>query len=62
MDMMALRLDAIKKILAVFHYDNKRFEQVCPDIEDIIFAIDSRHKIEKIIQETAFVKETTEGV
>jgi hypothetical protein len=26
MDMMALRLDAIKKILAVFSYDMKRFE------------------------------------
>ena len=59
--MMALRLDAIKKILAVFNYDMKRFEQVCPEIEDIVYGIDARHKIEKIVQETTFVKDVIEG-
>ena len=51
MDLMALRLDAIKKILAAFHYEKSRFEAICPDLEDIIFSIDMRHKIEKVIEE-----------
>ena len=51
MDLMALRLDAIKKILAAFHFEKSRFESVCPDLEDIIFSIDMRHKIEKLIEE-----------
>lgn len=48
---MALRLDAIKKILAAFHYEKSRFEAICPELEDIIFSIDMRHKIERLIDE-----------
>jgi hypothetical protein len=51
MDIMALRLDGIKKILAVFHFEKTRFEAICPEIEDIIYGIDMRHRIEKLIEE-----------
>lgn len=51
MDLMALRLDAIKKILAVFHFEKSRFEAICPEIEDIIYSIDMRHRIEKVMEE-----------
>jgi hypothetical protein len=57
MDIMALRLDGIKKILAVFHFEKTRFEAICPEIEDIIYGIDMRHRIEKLIEEQAFVNE-----
>lgn len=61
MDLMALRLDAIKKILAAFHFEKSRFEAICPDLEDIIFSIDMRHKIEKVIEEQAFINDNVEG-
>ena len=33
---MAVRLDLIKKILAVLFYEKDRFKEIEPDIEDII--------------------------
>ncbi len=35
-DVMAIRLDCIKKILAAFFYDRARFEAVEPQLENII--------------------------
>ncbi len=61
MDLMALRLDGIKKILAVFHYEKNRFNAICPEIEDIIYSIDMRHRIEKVIEEKSFINEEVEG-
>ena len=61
MDLMALRLDAIKKILAVFHYEKSRFEAICPELEEIIYIIDNRHKIERVIEEQAFITDNLEG-
>lgn len=33
---MAVRLDVIKKILAVMRFDGERFYQIDPNIEDIM--------------------------
>jgi hypothetical protein len=36
MDLMAIRLDCIKKLLAAFFYERARFEAVEPELENII--------------------------
>ena len=36
MDVMAVRLDCIKKLLAAFFYERARFEAVEPELENII--------------------------
>lgn len=48
---MAVRLDCIKKLLAIFYYERSRFEKIEPEIENIIDSIDVRYKIGKIIDE-----------
>jgi hypothetical protein len=60
MEIMAIRLDAIKKILAAFYYENSRFEAICPELEDIMSRIDIRHKIEILIDEKAFINDNAE--
>jgi len=36
MEVMAVRLDCIKKILAVFFYERERFQMIEPDLESIL--------------------------
>jgi len=36
MEILAIRLDAIKKILAVLFYQQDRFKEIEPEIEELI--------------------------
>jgi hypothetical protein len=60
MEIMAIRLDAIKKILAAFYYEKCRFEAISPELEDIMSRIDIRHKIETLIDEKAIIYDNAE--
>jgi hypothetical protein len=62
MEIMTIRLDIIKKILAAFYYESARFEAICPELEDIILPIDMMHKIVNIIDENAFTTVNSEEV
>jgi hypothetical protein len=59
---MAIRLDAIKKILAALFYEQGRFEGICPELEDTISIIDLIYKIDKILDEKAFTTDNTDEV
>ena len=53
MEVMALRFDAIKKILAAFYYARGRFEAVEPELEDIIEKINIYHKMDLLLEENS---------
>jgi hypothetical protein len=36
MEIMAVRLDCIKKILAVLYYEKERFKEIEPEVENIV--------------------------
>jgi hypothetical protein len=54
MDVMAVRLDAIRKLLAAFYYARGRFEAVEPELEEIIDNINIMHKMETLLDENSF--------
>lgn len=59
-EIMSIRLDEIKKILAAFYYEKARFEALCPELEDIMSRIDLRNNIEQIFEENAFISDNFE--
>jgi hypothetical protein len=51
MEVMAIRFDAIKKLLAAFFYARGRFEAVEPELEELIDKINIMHKMDNILEE-----------
>jgi hypothetical protein len=53
MEVMAIRVDTIKKLLAAFYYARGRFEAVEPELEEIIDNINIMHKMETLLEENS---------
>jgi hypothetical protein len=51
MEVLAIRVDVLQKLLAIFFYTRGRFEAVEPELEDIIDNINILHKMEKLLEE-----------
>lgn len=61
MDIMAIRFDAIKKLLAAFFYARGRFGAVEPELEEIIDNINIMHTMDILLEESS-LSSANEGV
>ena len=53
MEIMGVRLDCVKKILAAFYYERERFKSIVPRIDDIMEDINIFHKIDSLLDENS---------
>ena len=56
MEIMGVRLDCVKKILAAFYYERERFKSIVPRIDDIMEDINIFHKIDSLLDENSLNK------